>query len=110
VSVFRLGCFAVVEGAARRGRAGVAPLAALARERPARSRITRPRCSAARVLRETTSSTASQTSSPCASTSSLIFNSMELFRYREVATELIVVLVFVLAVERVSSLLRSRIV
>jgi phosphonate transport system permease protein len=40
----------------------------------------------------------------------LIFNSMELFQYREVATELIVVLVFVLAVERVSSLLRSRIV
>ena len=40
----------------------------------------------------------------------LIFNSMELFQYREVATELIVVLVFVLAVERISSLLRSRIV
>jgi phosphonate transport system permease protein len=39
----------------------------------------------------------------------LIFNSMQLFQYREVFTELAVVLVLVLAVERVSSLLRARI-
>jgi phosphonate transport system permease protein len=40
----------------------------------------------------------------------LIFNSMQLFQYREVATELAVVLVLVLAVERVSTMLRARIV
>jgi phosphonate transport system permease protein len=40
----------------------------------------------------------------------LIFNSMQLFQYREVAMELLVVLVLVLVVERLSSLLRARIV
>jgi phosphonate transport system permease protein len=40
----------------------------------------------------------------------LIFNSMQLFQYREVATELGVVLVLVLAVERLSTVLRSKIV
>jgi phosphonate transport system permease protein len=40
----------------------------------------------------------------------LIFNSMQLFQYREVFTELAVVLALVLVVERVSTLLRARIV
>ncbi len=40
----------------------------------------------------------------------LIFNSMQLFQYREVATELGVVLVLVLLVERASTMLRARIV
>lgn len=40
----------------------------------------------------------------------LIYNSMQLFQYREVATELLVVLVLVLVVERVSTILRSKIV
>jgi phosphonate transport system permease protein len=39
----------------------------------------------------------------------LIYNSMQLFQYREVSTELLVVLAFVLAVERVSTVMRSRI-
>jgi phosphonate transport system permease protein len=40
----------------------------------------------------------------------LIYNSMQLFQYREVATELGVVLVFVLVVERLSTMMRARIV
>jgi len=40
----------------------------------------------------------------------MIYNSLQLFQYREVATELGVVLVFVLVVERVSTILRSKIV
>jgi phosphonate transport system permease protein len=40
----------------------------------------------------------------------LIFDSMQLFQYREVFTELAVVLALVLVVERVSTLLRARIV
>jgi phosphonate transport system permease protein len=39
----------------------------------------------------------------------LIFNSMQLFQYREVSMELIVLLGLLLAVERISSLLRARI-
>ena len=40
----------------------------------------------------------------------LLFNSIQLFQYREAATELLVMFVLLLAVERVSSLLRARIV
>lgn len=40
----------------------------------------------------------------------MIYNSMQLFQYREVFTELAVVLVVVLLVERVSTILRARIV
>ena len=39
----------------------------------------------------------------------LIFNSMQLFQYREVSMELIVLLGLLLVVERVSSMLRARI-
>ena len=39
----------------------------------------------------------------------LIYNSIQLFQYRELTTELIVTLVLVLAVERLSTLLRARI-
>jgi phosphonate transport system permease protein len=39
----------------------------------------------------------------------LIYNSMQLFQYQQVATELGVVVVFVLALERFSTILRSRI-
>ena len=39
----------------------------------------------------------------------LIFNSMQLFQYREVSMELIVLLGLLLAVERISSILRARI-
>jgi phosphonate transport system permease protein len=40
----------------------------------------------------------------------LLFNSIQLFQYRDAAMELLVLLVVLLAVERVSTLLRSRIV
>lgn len=40
----------------------------------------------------------------------LMFNSIQLYQYRAAATELLVLLVVLLAVERVSTVLRSRIV
>ena len=40
----------------------------------------------------------------------LLFNSIQLFQYREAATELLVMLVLLLVVERASTLLRLRIV
>ena len=39
----------------------------------------------------------------------LIYNSMQLFQYQQVVTELGVVVVYVLALERFSTILRSRI-
>ena len=39
----------------------------------------------------------------------LLFNSIQLFQYREVTTELLVLLALILIVERISSILRSRI-
>jgi phosphonate transport system permease protein len=39
----------------------------------------------------------------------LIYNSIQLFQYREVTTELLVLLALILIVERISSILRSRI-
>ena len=40
----------------------------------------------------------------------LLFNSIQLFQYRDASMELLVLLVVLLAVERVSTILRSRIV
>jgi phosphonate transport system permease protein len=40
----------------------------------------------------------------------LLFNSIQLFQYREAATEILVMFALLLAVERISSLMRSRIV